>query len=108
MNTRIQFELSEDRVKELEGMMQQAGIVTRRDLFNNALTLFEWVINEKKAGRIVASIDEANHRYKELVMPSLESAVSSKKSLPPVPEPNPINYEEEKIKEKGLAQATSV
>lgn len=107
MNTRIQFELSEDRVKELEGLMREAGIVTRKDLFNNALTLFEWAVREKKAGRIVASIDENSHRYKELVMPSLASVTSvGEKSQVPVPELIP---EKEKSKEAGLvARANAV
>ena len=39
--TRIQFELSEDRNKELEALMEKTGIRTKKDLFNNALTLLE-------------------------------------------------------------------
>lgn len=100
MNTRIQFELSDDRVKELEGLMEEVGIVTRKDFFNNALTLFEWAIKEKKAGRTLASIDEVNQRYRELVMPSLASVASSAETAEP--------SITEKSKETRLAQANAV
>jgi metal-responsive CopG/Arc/MetJ family transcriptional regulator len=68
---KFQFELPEDRVKELEELMRKAKISTRKDLFNSALTLLEWAVHEKEAGRAIASIDEGQRRYKELVMPSL-------------------------------------
>jgi hypothetical protein len=68
---RIQFELSDDKVRELEELMKESGIRTKKDLFNNALTLLEWAIDEKRAGRTIASIDEKEKRYKELVMPVL-------------------------------------
>jgi len=85
---RIQFELPEDKVKELEGLMQEANISTRKDLFNNALTLFEWAVNEKKAGNIIASVDEDRQNFKELVMPSLSSVNSKKKVIPKVMQTN--------------------
>lgn len=69
---RIQLDLSEGRVKELDALMNTTGVSTRKDLFNNALTLFEWAIKEKKQGHIIASIDEKAKKVKELVMPSLE------------------------------------
>lgn len=68
---RIQFELPEEKVKELEQLMKAARITTRKDLFNNALTLFEWAIQERQSGRSIASVDEDNKKYKELVMPAL-------------------------------------
>jgi hypothetical protein len=74
---RIQFELPSEKVKELEALMRETRITTRKDLFNNALTLLEWAIQEKRGGKKIASVDENNKRYKELVMPILE-AVSAK------------------------------
>ena len=53
--------------------MKETNIVTRKDLFNNALTLFQWAVKAKRAGRIVASLDEGTGNAKELVMPALES-----------------------------------
>ena len=71
--TRIQFELPEDKVRELERLMAASGIKTKKEFFNNALTLLEWAIKEKKAGRTIASIDETAHSYKEIVMPVLSA-----------------------------------
>jgi metal-responsive CopG/Arc/MetJ family transcriptional regulator len=70
---RIQLDLPEEQVKELDELMRETNIVTRKDLFNNALTLFQWAVKAKRAGRIVASLDEAGGTAKELVMPALES-----------------------------------
>lgn len=71
---RVQFEMSEEKYKELEVLMKKAGVRTKKDLLNNALVLLEWYLKEKEAGRIVASIDEKQHRYKEVVMPLLSAA----------------------------------
>jgi hypothetical protein len=71
---RIQFELTEGQLKELERLMERSGVRTKKDLLNNALTILEWALNEKGAGRIIASVDEEHDRYKELVMPILASA----------------------------------
>lgn len=78
--SRIQLELSEERVQELEELMRQLGVRTKKDLFNNALTLLEWASREKRSGRIIASILKEADDYrevKELVMPALNHASSS-------------------------------
>jgi len=72
---RLQVDLSEERVRKLEDLMRGSGIKTKRDLINNALTLLEWAVKETRAGRTIASVDEKDKAYKELVMPIL-SAVS--------------------------------
>jgi metal-responsive CopG/Arc/MetJ family transcriptional regulator len=74
---RIQLDLPDERVKELDSLMDEVGVSTRKDLFNNALTLFEWAVDEKRAGRTIASIDDVEKRYKELVMPALETVTAS-------------------------------
>jgi hypothetical protein len=74
---RIQLELSESRVRELENLMDETGLATKKDLINQALTLFEWAIREKRAGRMIASVDEASQKYKEVLMPALEHAIQT-------------------------------
>ena len=74
---RIQFELTEEQLTELESLMQLSGTRTKKDLLNNALTLLEWALNEKKKGRIIASVDEKEQKYKELVMPILAVAAAA-------------------------------
>lgn len=69
---RFQLEIPESRLKELEVLMAEAGISTKKELVNNALTLLEWAIGEKKAGYSIASVDNEKEKYRELVMPILE------------------------------------
>jgi metal-responsive CopG/Arc/MetJ family transcriptional regulator len=71
--TRIQLDLREDQVEELDELMKEAKLATRKELFNNALTLFQWAVKAKRAGRIIASFDEEDKTAKELVMPALEN-----------------------------------
>ena len=66
---RLQFDFPDEKVKELDDLVERTGFKTRVQLFNSALSLFEWAIREREAGRIVASVDESTDRYKEVVMP---------------------------------------
>lgn len=68
---RIQFEVSDTDLKLIECLMEQTGIKTRRNLLNSAVALFAWVVKERKAGKIVISLDENNKKVRELVMPAL-------------------------------------
>ena len=74
---RLQFELSEDKVRELEALMKRTGVKTKTDFINNALTLLEWVIKEREAGRKIASVDDEQKSYRELVMPILSGLSST-------------------------------
>jgi hypothetical protein len=73
---RLQFELTEGQLKELKAIMEKTKVRTKKNLINNALTLFEWAVQEKERGRIIASVDEASEKYKEVTMPAL-SAIST-------------------------------
>ena len=69
--TSSRYEFSELAVKDLKALMEETGITTEKELINNALTLLEWAIKERKAGRIIASIDETEKSYKAINMPIL-------------------------------------
>lgn len=75
---RIQFELPEEKVAELERLMDESGIKTRKDLLNNALMLLEMAIKERKEGRTLVSVDEKKNRFKEVLMPILSSIQPAK------------------------------
>lgn len=66
---RVQFDIPEERLKELDSLRAELGLETRKDLFNNALTLLEWAVEEIKSGRVIASIDESSDSYREMHMP---------------------------------------
>jgi hypothetical protein len=74
---RIQLELPEEQVQELKKLMAEAGIETYKDLFNNALTVFEWLLNEVSNGKVIAAVDEQNEKYRVLEMPALERAAKA-------------------------------
>jgi hypothetical protein len=46
----IHLEVSEERLEELDKLMEAVDLHTRKELFNNALTLLEWAVNERKPG----------------------------------------------------------
>ena len=69
---RIQLDLPQRQVRELESLMALTGVATRKDFFNGALSLMVWAIRERQKGRIIASIDETTDRYKEIIMPMLD------------------------------------
>ena len=68
---RIQLDVPFERNKEIEDLMKRTSTSTKKEFINNALTLLEWAIEETENGRVIASLDEQNKSYKELVMPIL-------------------------------------
>ena len=73
---RIQLDLDPQGVKMIEELKRQTGIKTHKDLFNNALTILTWAVQQRMAGRTVASMDEQTEKYRELQMPILTHAAS--------------------------------
>lgn len=68
---RLQIELNSEKAREIEDLMRQARVRTKKEFVNSALTLLKWAIKERRAGRIIASVDENRNVYKELEMPIL-------------------------------------
>lgn len=71
---RYQFELPDEKASELEALMQETGITTTKELINNAITLLFWSVREVRTGRVIASVDESDGRYKEVLIPAIELA----------------------------------
>jgi len=74
---RIQFELSPEKAAELEELIKETGVQSKRELFNNALTLLKWAVRETRRGNSIASVDEEHGKYRELQMPILEPKKSA-------------------------------
>ena len=72
--TRLQIELSEDKQRQLETLLSDTGLATKKELINNALTLLTWAVRETKAGRRIVALDEVSRHYKEVLLPALEHA----------------------------------
>jgi len=74
---RLQLDLTDARVAQLDRIMEEADLSTRKELFNNALSMFEWAVKEVKRGNVIASINEKDGKYRELHMPSLSSVAAA-------------------------------
>jgi hypothetical protein len=68
--TRIQFELNSAQLEDLESMMRAGGVRTKKELFNNALTMLRWAIRQKENGRVVGSLK--GNSFIELSTPLLD------------------------------------
>jgi len=73
---RIQLDLDDAGVELLESLEKATRSKTHKEFFNNAITLMDWAVKQRRGGRIIASMDEANENYKELQMPALEYAAA--------------------------------
>lgn len=73
---RLQFELPDEKLRELDIIREETGLSTNKELMSNALSLFLWAVREVKRGRAIASVDEANEKYREVWMPALENVVT--------------------------------
>jgi len=72
--TRIQFDLREDKLREIEQAMKLMGISTKKQYLDYAFTLLKWAQSQAQNGRIVVGLDEKTGYYKELSMPPLDEA----------------------------------
>lgn len=77
---RVQFDLTEDKVKEIDDLMTKSGMSSRKDVFNTALTLLEWAIEESERGHDIAAINRGEREFFSLRMPVLESAKKKQQS----------------------------
>lgn len=73
MNVRMQFEMPEAKAAQLKEVMEKCGISSQKELFNNALTLFEWAVKQREQGRSISSVDERTLKFRDLSMPVLEN-----------------------------------
>lgn len=71
---RIQLELNESGSHLLDEIRSAIGEndkrrMSHRELFDYAITFLHWGIKERQKKRIIASLDEKEKNYKELIMP---------------------------------------
>jgi hypothetical protein len=77
---RLQIEVTKEQDKHIQSLMEQTGLSTKKDLFNNALTLLSWTIEEVANGNTIASVNEKNQRYRVLQMPIFTHVVQYMKN----------------------------
>jgi len=83
MKIQLDFDLAGKEF--LDCLVEKTDSKTYKDLFNSSLTLLDWAIRQRIEGRSIASVDENNQTFRELVMPAIEAAVSRNSKNNPVP-----------------------
>ncbi len=76
---RIQFEASEDTLKLIDELMQTTDSATRKEFFNNAVSLMKWAIDKAVDGYMIAAVSKDDNVYLELQMPALMNAAAKGK-----------------------------
>lgn len=73
---RIQIVVDDTYKSMLDELKQVTGVTQWQDLFSDAITIYNWAIQQRLQGRIITSMDEKEENYRELQMPSLERAAA--------------------------------
>lgn len=82
---RFQFEIAPDLWNGMQKIQELGSIPTKRELLNNALTLFRWAALQVLRGNTIAAV-KPDGNIIELQMPSLENiALGDKPKLELVP-----------------------
>lgn len=68
----IHYEITPEALARLEELRQEAGISTKKELLNNALTLLHWAVEQRRKGCVVTSFNEGTKSQVELSMPILD------------------------------------
>jgi hypothetical protein len=78
---RLQIDVRPALQARFTRLLELGQLRSDRELLDTALTVLEWAVNQRAAGRVVGSVDEATGRFRELYTPYLEAchaaAVSS-------------------------------
>lgn len=72
----VRIQIPDDVVKQLQDKL---GDVKVTDIAKDAVTLFNWAVDERSKGRLVLSSDEAGEKMTRLAMTSLERAAPGQK-----------------------------
>jgi len=69
---RIGFDMSEKSVAQMDELMQKLGLETRKDLFNHAMTLLDWVCEEIEKGN-APMVEKKDGTRERLLMPAFKN-----------------------------------
>jgi hypothetical protein len=69
LKKRVQLELFENEVDEIDRLSVVCGVRTRADLFNSAIALLKWSVREIESGNEIASINRNSDNFTVMHMP---------------------------------------
>jgi len=73
MDTRVVLHFTPQKMDELDGMMGDLCLVTRKQLFTDALLLLIWAAGEARNGRQIVSINKSTGTYKSVKLKALDT-----------------------------------
>ncbi len=74
LKTRFQVDLSPIQLLKLEGLVKAGEHSSKKELFNEAMSLYSWAMREVQNGRRIASFDDKNESLETIVMTGLQNA----------------------------------
>ena len=74
---RLQIELDQEQIRELDDLAEMGGLRTRKEFFNNAFTLMKWAVRERRQARSIGSLDQIGGTYRELTTPYLDAVAET-------------------------------
>jgi hypothetical protein len=101
---RLQLELTEERMKYFDKLVVECGLRTRKDLFDNALTLLDWALEEIRNGNKIACVNQNDKRMELLRMPIFDHVKQHAALTRGTPPPDPVqSAENRKVIDSALA-----
>jgi hypothetical protein len=87
---RLQLEMTEDRLKYFDKLVVECGLRTRKDLFDNAMTLLDWALEEIRSGNKIACVNQEDKRMELLRMPIFDHVKQHSELTRAVPASDPV------------------
>ena len=78
---RLNFEFPEQRVVELRELQKEIGGVDMKTVFNTALTILEWCVEETRHGNEIAAVNQDEKTYRVLITPPLQAVARKYKRM---------------------------
>jgi hypothetical protein len=75
----LRLQIPDDLIKTLQEKI--GSNIKATDIARDALTLFNWAVDERAKGRLVLSSDEEGEKMTRLAMPSLDRAAAQKAAI---------------------------
>lgn len=79
---RVQLDMTPRQVEQVDRLCRDAALRSRRELFDHALTLFEWAVAESGKGNRIAAVHSDSGEYDAVILPSLAAASRSRDAVP--------------------------
>jgi hypothetical protein len=69
---RIQFDVRRAQLSIIDQLVEECGLSSKKELFNNSMALMKWAVQETKKGRRIASYGVENDDIEMVALPALD------------------------------------